>query len=168
MVKFLEAHGAEDLARMVAPRRAYRPAERLFRRTGAVPGRPPALKISPTWSRELERDGKGVPILIKQYLKTGGRLLGFNVDRRFVNALDALILVDLRNLPSALLERYLGKPGAAAFSAWHAIGQGAAWADFLGLTDESVCPALLSKDSHPCGAGAVACRQFLRTAPACI
>jgi putative hemolysin len=126
MVKFLEAHGAEDLARMVAPRRAYRPAERLFRRTGAVRRTPAGIEDLSNLVAGVERDGKGVPILIKQYLKTGGRLLGFNVDRRFVNALDALILVDLRNLPSALLERYLGKPGAAAFSTWHAIGQGAA------------------------------------------
>ena len=126
IVKFLEAHRMEDLARMVEPRHAYRPAERLFRRTGAVHRTPAGIEDLSNLIAGLERDGKGVPILIRQYLKTGGRLLGFNVDRRFLNALDALILVDLRNLPSALLERYLGKPGAAAFSAWHAIGQGAA------------------------------------------
>ena len=126
IVKFLEAHRMEDLARMVEPRHAYRPAERLFRRTGEVHRTPAGIEDLSNLIAGLERDGKGVPILIRQYLKTGGRLLGFNVDRRFLNALDALILVDLRNLPSALLERYLGKPGAAAFSAWHAIGQGAA------------------------------------------
>ncbi|MGA3096069.1 MAG: GNAT family N-acyltransferase [Bryobacteraceae bacterium] len=126
IVKFLEAHGADDLASMVAPRCAYRPSERLFRRTGAVHRTPAGIEDLSDLVAGLERDGKGVPILIKQYLKTGGRLLGFNVDRRFLNALDALILVDLRDLPLALLERYLGKAGAAAFSAWHAIGQGAA------------------------------------------
>jgi putative hemolysin len=126
IVKFLEAHRTEDLARMVKPRHAYRPAERLFRRTGAVRRTPAGIEDLSDLVSGLERDGKGVPILIKQYLKTGGQLLGFNVDRRFLNALDALILVDLRNLPPALLERYLGKPGAAAFSAWHAIGQGVA------------------------------------------
>jgi putative hemolysin len=125
MVKFLEGHGAEHLARMVAPRRAYRPAERLFRRTGAVRRTPAGIEDLSNLVAGVERDGKGVPILIKQYLKAGGRLLGFNVDRRFVDALDALILVDLRNLPLAVLERYLGKPGAAAFSAWHAVGRGA-------------------------------------------
>jgi hypothetical protein len=29
-----------------------------------------------------------------------------------------------------------------------------------GLTDESVCSTLLSKDFHPCGAGAFACQPF--------
>jgi hypothetical protein len=28
----------------------------------------------------LERDRKGVPILIKQFMKAGGRVLGFNID----------------------------------------------------------------------------------------
>jgi putative hemolysin len=126
IVKFLEAHRREDLARMVEPRQAYRPAERLFRRTGAVHRTPAGIEDLSSLVAGLESDGKGVPILIRQYLKTGGRLLGFNVDRRFLNTLDALILVDLRNLPSTMLERYLGKPGAAAFSAWHTIHQGAA------------------------------------------
>jgi hypothetical protein len=48
------------------------------------------------------------------------------VDRGFSNALDALIVVNLRELPPALLERYLGKSGAGAFSAWHALNRGAA------------------------------------------
>jgi hypothetical protein len=75
---------------------------------------------------ELESDGKGVPILVKQYLKTGGRLLACNVDRNFSDALDALIVVDLRSAPAPLVERYLGKAGASAFAAWHRTCQGAA------------------------------------------
>jgi hypothetical protein len=30
----------------------------------------------------------------------------------------------------------------------------------VGLTDESVCPTVLSKDFQPCGAGAFACQPF--------
>jgi hypothetical protein len=65
----------------------------------------------------LERDGKGLPILLKQYLKAGGKVLGFNVDRRFSHALDALVMVDLRVAPASLTERYLGKAEAQAFAA---------------------------------------------------
>ena len=75
---------------------------------------------------ELEHDGKGVPILVKQYLKTGGKLLACNVDRNFSDTLDALIVVDLRKAPAPLLERFLGQPGAAALAAWHAAARGAA------------------------------------------
>jgi putative hemolysin len=123
LVKFLETHLVTDLAALVAPRHPYRPAERVFRRTGLVDRVPADVEELSALIADLERDGKGVPILIKQYLKTGGRLLGFNVDPAFSDALDALIIVDMRTAPPALLERYMGKPGATAFSAWHAAGR---------------------------------------------
>ena len=54
-------------------------------------------------------------MLLKQYLKLGGELAAFHVDRRFANALDGLIVVDLRKTDSRVLERYMGKEGAAQF-----------------------------------------------------
>ena len=53
---------------------------------------------------DIENDGKGVPVLIRQYLKAGGRVLGFSVDPNFSDTLDALILVDLRRAPLPLLD----------------------------------------------------------------
>jgi hypothetical protein len=64
---------------------------------------------------DIEDDGKGVPVLIRQYLKAGGRVLGFNVDPNFSDTLDALILVDLRRAPLPLLERSMGRLEAQAF-----------------------------------------------------
>jgi putative hemolysin len=63
----------------------------------------------------LERDRKGVPILIKQFMKAGGRVLGFNIDPRFSNVLDVLMMADLRRAPQPILERYMGREAAAAF-----------------------------------------------------
>ncbi|MEO8026937.1 MAG: GNAT family N-acyltransferase [Bryobacteraceae bacterium] len=68
---------------------------------------------------ELERDQKGVPILLRQYMKLGGKLLAFNVDARFSNSLDGLILVDLTETDPRIVERYLGKAGAKRFFAQH-------------------------------------------------
>jgi len=70
---------------------------------------------------DLEPDGKGIPVLVRQYLKAGGRLLGFNVDPKFSNTLDALILVDMKHAPPALIERIMGKTEGAQFLA--ALGQ---------------------------------------------
>jgi putative hemolysin len=119
LVKFLEAHRAGPLADLASPRHPYRPAD-LLRRTGLVERVPEDLDELSALIADMESDGKGVPILVKQYMKLGGRLLGFNVDRAFANVLDALILVDLRGAPRPLLERCLGKDGAAHFTAWHA------------------------------------------------
>jgi hypothetical protein len=61
-------------------------------------------------------------VLLRQYLQLGGRLLGFNLDRDFADTLDGLIMVDLREVEEAVLARYMGKRGAAAFRAYHALG----------------------------------------------
>jgi putative hemolysin len=68
---------------------------------------------------DMETDQKGVPILLKQYLKLGGKLIGFNVDPAFSSSLDGLVIVELAKTDGRLLERYLGKEGSAGFLAYH-------------------------------------------------
>jgi putative hemolysin len=70
---------------------------------------------------DLEEDGKGVPILIKQYAKVGGRLVGFNLDRKFSDVVDGLVIVDLRQTDPSVLERYMGKEGYAGFRRFHGL-----------------------------------------------
>jgi putative hemolysin len=69
---------------------------------------------------DLEPDGKGVPILVKQYVKMGGRMLAFSVDPKFGNTLDGFVMVDLRNTQPEMLGRYMGKERARQFLDWHA------------------------------------------------
>lgn len=68
----------------------------------------------------LEGDQKGVPVLLRQYLKLGASVLGLNVDPQFSNVLDALVVVDLASAEPRVLERYMGKEGASSFLAAHA------------------------------------------------
>jgi putative hemolysin len=60
----------------------------------------------------LEDDGKGMPVLLRQYLRLNAKLLGFNVDPAFGHALDALMMVDLAHVSPAILTRYFGKTEA--------------------------------------------------------
>lgn len=71
------------------------------------------------WVSMFESDGKGVPVLVRHYMKLGGKFLGFNVDAKFSNVLDGLLLVDLRLAKPELLARYLGKQGSAEFLSLH-------------------------------------------------
>ncbi len=64
---------------------------------------------------DIETGERGVPNLIRQYLKLGGKFVSFNVDARFSNALDGLIVVDLLWTEPRMLERCMGRVGAAAF-----------------------------------------------------
>jgi hypothetical protein len=73
------------------------------------------------WVSMFESDGKGVPVLVRHYMKLGGKFLGFNVDSKFSNVLDGLLLVDLREARPELLARYLGKQGSVDFLARHGV-----------------------------------------------
>jgi hypothetical protein len=75
------------------------------------------------WISGVEEDGKGMPILLKQYLKLGGKIIDFNVDRSFAKALDGLILVDLTHTDHKTLGRYMGDEGMDAFLDYHGAGQ---------------------------------------------
>lgn len=66
---------------------------------------------------ETEPDGKGVPVLLRQYLKLNATLLEFNVDPDFAGCLDALVLVDLREAPATAAKRYMGAEGYAEMMA---------------------------------------------------
>jgi putative hemolysin len=118
--RFFEAHMQEDeLAGLIEPRRPFRPG--LLRRWDCS-GMHRALRDLDELSQpitDVEADGKGLPILLRQYAKIGGKLLGFNVDRKFSNVLDGLVVVDLRQTDATVLERYMGREGAARFRQVH-------------------------------------------------
>jgi putative hemolysin len=120
-LKFHEAH--RELARFVRSRRR-------------VPGAPHPHSEDEMMARvfedldslggpigDIEADGKGVPVLVRQYLRMGGKLLGLTVDPSFSNTLDALILVDLRLTQRNMLERYMSKTEAASFVAYHQLSE---------------------------------------------
>lgn len=62
---------------------------------------------------------KIVPVLLRQHVKLGGKLVGFNVDPSFENALDGLIMVDLLKCDRRILDRYMGNEGSARFLEYH-------------------------------------------------
>ena len=115
MVKFLSAYRqSPELAPLV---RARNPFRRLSSKSTDELIGATVLDIEElsTLIADVETDRKGVPVLLKQYLKLGGELVTFHVDRRFADALDGLIVVDLRKTDARVLERYMGKDGAAQF-----------------------------------------------------
>jgi hypothetical protein len=75
-------------------------------------------ELSRTIAR-IEPDGKGIPVLLRQYLRLGARVLAFNVDCDFANVLDGLMVVDLRRLEPAMLARYMGRSAMIGFRAYH-------------------------------------------------
>jgi len=76
---------------------------------------------------DIETENKGVPILIKQYLKLGAEFIRFNRDEDFNNTLDGLIVVDLCKTPEKELQKYFGKESAASYKTYHEIMNGSSF-----------------------------------------
>jgi putative hemolysin len=66
---------------------------------------------------ELEDDNKGMPVLLRYYLRLGARVLSFNVDPAFGNCVDGLVVVDLRKTEAKLLKRFMGEEGYGQYAA---------------------------------------------------
>jgi putative hemolysin len=115
MATYLSARATHDLARLVEPRIPFRaPGSQSIRRLASVAANIDDISLSVA---DIETDRKGIPVLVRQYLKAGGKLLALNVDPHFSDALDALLLADLRTAPPAILERCLGRAEAKEFIA---------------------------------------------------
>ena len=70
--------------------------------------------------RDIESDGLGVPVLVRQYLKLEARLLApFNLDRSFADVIDGLMLVDFMQVERRIAHFYLGEDLATAFRTHH-------------------------------------------------
>jgi putative hemolysin len=113
---FESQRGMPQLSKLVKPRSPLKGTSWLKRAVKALVS--DVEQLSELVS-SVESDQKGIPVLLRQYLKLGGKLLAFNVDREFSNALDGLIVVDLLSTDRKQLERYLGKEGAATFLEYH-------------------------------------------------
>jgi putative hemolysin len=57
---------------------------------------------------ELEADQKGLPILVREYVKLGGQFLAFSVDPDFQAAMDGLVVVNLDRTNPRLLSLHMG------------------------------------------------------------
>ena len=78
--------------------------------------------------KEVEPNDYTMPILLKRYLKLNGRIIGFNLDPKFNDALDGMLVLDLYDVPmdtiaslskeindESILERFMtGKNGDQA------------------------------------------------------
>ncbi len=61
---------------------------------------------------ELEEDGKSIPVLLRQYLRLGGRMASFNIDPNFGHTMDCFVIVDMQQAPERVVQRYCGREKA--------------------------------------------------------
>ncbi len=72
---------------------------------------------------DIDAEFKGIPVLLRQYLKLGGKILAFNVDHEFQSCLDGLIMVDMLQADPRSLVSFFGKDNLAMYYDYHAVPQ---------------------------------------------
>ncbi|MGD9603762.1 MAG: lysophospholipid acyltransferase family protein [Gammaproteobacteria bacterium] len=118
LVRFLRHHKFETVrASLVKPRRPFRPKE--HEAADIVDLDSGDLKLVADLLGTVEPNDRGVPVLLRQYLKLGGQILGFNIDCDFGNSIDCLLWVDMRRTELPLLRKYMGNELAELFHARH-------------------------------------------------
>lgn len=79
-----------------------------------LPTAVPDIKTLSSIVGELEDNKRGIPVLLKQYLRLGGRMISFGYDVNFGGTLDCLVLVNMDDTPDRVRLRYRGKEFCAA------------------------------------------------------
>ena len=121
MVHFFREHSFDtELSQFVSARKPPKPPEKLKGSSlkNIIESITSVDSVSAIISG-FEDDKKGIPILLRHYLKLNGVLVSFNVDPAFSDVIDGLILVDLAKSDRRLLERYFGKECYARIAAYH-------------------------------------------------
>jgi len=108
LVNFLQTHRFDaDLGQLVRARNPPAPP----RDAGVHATTVATLDDVSSLIRQIEPDGKDIPVLLRQYLKLNAKLLGFTVDRDFGNVIDGLVVVDLAKVESRILARFMKGSG---------------------------------------------------------
>ena len=120
MIRFLNTQRLDpSLSRFVSPRKPYRTIRtrgisQQILQTSLTDMDDISLLVS-----EIEKDGKGLPTLLRTYLKLNGSLISFNVDNAFSGVVDGLLLVDLTKTDKRVLKRFMGREGFENFQRCH-------------------------------------------------
>lgn len=87
-----------EFARLITPRHTFKvpvskdDTEVIFERSNDI------NKLD-RFIQDIESNEFRMPVLLKKYIKLNGKIISFNVDPKFNNALDGLIILDLFQVP---------------------------------------------------------------------
>lgn len=105
IIEFITRHYFDkELAQLVAPRNAYRPKIKNIDTEALLDASQSDVKKMDKIISDIEPSSYTMPVLLKKYLQQNAKIIAFNCDPKFNNALDGLMYLDLHNLPEDTVE----------------------------------------------------------------
>ncbi len=108
-------HFHTDLHSFVKPRNPYRWRRRFMQDDRSIVEFVRSIDELSEVIADIDPESAEIPVLVRQYLNLGGKIVQFNVDPRFNHTTDALVAVDLADAPRAMMQKLMGN---AAYSRW--------------------------------------------------
>jgi len=105
IMEFVQQHHYDaEMAASVRPRNRFRIKPDKVDREVLVQASMADLKKMDRLIAEVDPNETAMPVLLKKYLLLNARIIGFNRDPRFNDALDGLMVLDLSKLPERTVE----------------------------------------------------------------
>jgi hypothetical protein len=105
IIQFIERNYFDrELAKFVEPKNAFRPKLKNIDTDALLEASSSDIKKMDKIIADIEPSSFTMPVLLKKYLQQNAKILAFNADPKFNNALDGLMLLDLQNLPADTVE----------------------------------------------------------------
>lgn len=104
IVHFIQQHYFDyDLAAHVKPRKKFKPDFKNLDMEGLQEVMNDLSKLDKILS-DIEPLGFTVPILLKKYIQQNAKIIAFNVDPKFNDALDGLMILDINEVPASTID----------------------------------------------------------------
>lgn len=105
IMEFVQQHHYDhEMAQSVRPRNKFRVKQDTVDREVLVQASMADLRRMDRLIAEVDPNETAMPVLLKKYLLLNARIIGFNRDPRFNDALDGLMVLDLDKLPAKTVE----------------------------------------------------------------
>jgi putative hemolysin len=103
IIKFItENHYNHKIARYIRPRRKFTVSLHHLDTDILIESASDLNKLDRI-IKDIETAQNNMPVLLKKYLKQNGQIVGFNIDPKFNNALDGLLILDLFDVPPSTI-----------------------------------------------------------------
>ncbi len=105
IIKFIMTHHFDwKLARSVTPRNSYKFKTIDQNLNVMMQTMDDDINTLDKFIGDVDEMNSGLPVLLKKYIKLNAKIIGFNVDPKFNNCLDGLIVLDLCDIPPNTIE----------------------------------------------------------------
>ena len=100
IVKFIETYYFKnEFAKYISPRTRFKLKQNEEVDTNSLFEHTDDINDLDKLIKDIELDGYRMPVLLKKYIKLNGKIIAFNLDPKFNNALDGLLVLDIYDVP---------------------------------------------------------------------